>query len=83
MSARKTAKSELMPNSFELGLEELDALIQKLESGRLPLAEALQHYQRGAGLLVFCQKHLNEAEEQIKVLEDGLLKAFNVEKEVG
>ncbi len=79
MVSRKVAKSEVDPKSFELGLEELDGMIQKLESGRLPLNESLELYRRGSELLVFCQKQLQAAEGQMKVLEGELLQSFSIE----
>jgi exodeoxyribonuclease VII small subunit len=47
-----------------------------MESGQLPLAEALAAYQRGAELLQYCQSALKEAEQQVQILERGVLKSF-------
>ena len=38
------------PASFEAALNELEALVARMESGQLPLAESLQAYRRGAAL---------------------------------
>ena len=65
--------------SFESGLDALDSLITRLESGRLPLEEALDTYRRGATLLQACQKQLSSAEAQMQVLEGDILKAFHVD----
>jgi exodeoxyribonuclease VII small subunit len=47
-----------------------------MEGGALPLKEALAAYQRGAVLLKYCQTALKDAEQQVDVLEKGVLKAF-------
>jgi exodeoxyribonuclease VII small subunit len=47
-----------------------------MEGGQLPLADALAAYQRGAELLQYCQSVLKDAEQQVQVLERGVLKAF-------
>ena len=48
----------------------------RLESGDLPLDQLLTSYQRGAALLQHCRDKLQAVEEQIKVLDDGVLKPW-------
>jgi len=50
--------------------------VQEMESGKLPLEEALARYQRGVGLLRFCQGTLADAEQRVKVLEGETLIDF-------
>jgi exodeoxyribonuclease VII small subunit len=57
-----------LPETFEAGLNELEALIQTLETGELPLEAQMNVYARGTVLLKFCETCLNKAEQQIKVL---------------
>ncbi len=64
------------PKSFEAALAELDQLVEKMESGQLPLEESLSAYQRGTELLKFCESVLKDAEQKIKVLDAGELKDF-------
>lgn len=66
-----------VPASYELALAELDALVQAMESGQLPLDQLLDSYRRGAELLQFCRGRLEAVEEQVKVLEDGQLKPWS------
>ena len=47
-----------------------------MEGGQLPLEGVARGYQRGAELLAFCQTALKDAQQQVKVLEKGVLKAF-------
>jgi exodeoxyribonuclease VII small subunit len=64
------------PASFEAALAELEDIVAKMEGGKLPLAESLAAYKRGAELLAFCQATLKDAQQQVQVLEKGVLKAF-------
>jgi exodeoxyribonuclease VII small subunit len=50
-----------------------------MEGGQLPLAETLAAHRRGAELLQYCQAALKDAEQQVQVLERGVLKAFTPE----
>ncbi len=64
------------PVSYETALQELEALVQQMESGQLPLAQLLSGYQRGAELLNYCRAQLDSVEQQIKVLDNGVLKPW-------
>ena len=64
------------PASYEAAMEELEQLTGKIESGQLPLEQLLAGYQRGAELLKFCRDKLQAVEEQIKVLDAGVLKPW-------
>jgi len=65
-----------LPASYEAALQELEALVDSLESGQLPLDQLLTGYQRGAQLLKFCRDKLEAVETQIKVLEGTELKPW-------
>jgi exodeoxyribonuclease VII small subunit len=64
------------PASYEAALEELDLLVGLIESGQLPLEQLLTGYQRGAELLAFCRGKLEAVEQQVKVLDEGVLKPW-------
>jgi exodeoxyribonuclease VII small subunit len=68
-----------LPASYEAGLQELERLVNELESGQMPLDQLLGSYQRGATLLTFCRDKLQAVEDQIKVLDAGSLKAWSAE----
>jgi len=70
------------PPSFEAALAELEALVATMEGGQLPLAQSLSAYKRGAELLAYCQAALKDAQQQVDVLEGGVLKAFKAEGNV-
>ena len=64
------------PKTFESALEELERLVADLEGGKLPLADSLAAYKRGAELLKYAQGELAQVEQQVKVLEGDVLKPF-------
>ena len=61
------------PQSFEQALAEIESIVAAMEAGQLPLEQALAAYKRGAELLQYCQAQLQEAQQQVKVLEAGTL----------
>jgi len=71
----KTTKSK-NPPSFEAALAELENIVTSMEAGQMPLEQSLAAYKRGAELLKICQAALQDAQQQVKILEDGVLKKF-------
>ena len=60
--------------SFESVLTKLETIVESMESGDVPLAELLQHFEEGSKLLKVCETRLKEAElkiEQLKKTKDG------------
>ena len=70
------AKSSNQQPTFESALAELEKIVQNMEAGEMQLEQSLTAYKRGAELLKFCQAALQDAQQQVKVLEDGVLKDF-------
>ena len=66
-----------MPASYELALAELEKIVARIDAGQMPLEELLTGYRRGADLLAFCRERLQAVEEQIKVLDNGVLKPWS------
>jgi exodeoxyribonuclease VII small subunit len=66
--------------TFEKALEELEALVHRMEDGKLPLEESLAAYQRGTELLKFCESRLTDAQARIAILEGETLRDFNPDK---
>lgn len=59
------AKASDKEVSFEASLAELETIVTKLESGDVPLEEALAVFQRGMVLSKQCQDTLTKAEETL------------------
>ncbi len=64
--------------TFEAALAELERVVADMETGKLPLDESLAAYRRGAELLQVCRERLSDAQQQVQVLEEGVLKGFAV-----
>ena len=54
--------------SFEEALEELEAMVETMESGQLPLEQLITHYERGAELIGHCEDVLNNARKRLELL---------------
>lgn len=67
-------------NNFENQLEELEAIVDQLEDGDLPLDEALKIFEKGVKLSRQCQKHLAEAEQKVTILMNGKEELFETEE---
>jgi exodeoxyribonuclease VII small subunit len=71
--------SGTLPASYEDAMQELEALVRRLESGEMPLDQLLSGYQRGTALLQMCRDRLQAVEDQIKVLDEGSLKVWKAQ----
>lgn len=58
-------------------MTELESIVAAMEAPDQPLEQALAHFERGTRLLRFCEGALSEAENRIRVLENGRLEAFD------
>ena len=85
--SKGTEKSESGQASeprFEKGMERLEGIIERLESGELALEEALKAFEEGVGLVRMLNEKLSEAEQRIEVLsrgEDGSLEVHPAEED--
>lgn len=52
-------------------MAELDEIVAKMESGELPLDDMLSAYKRGAELVRFCRGKLDNAQAEIKKLDES------------
>ncbi|MHC2067023.1 exodeoxyribonuclease VII small subunit [Bremerella sp. T1] len=66
--AKKKTSEEKQPPKFEEGLEELQQIVQQLETGQLGLDAALEKYQRGIEVLKQCHGVLKTTERKIELL---------------
>lgn len=61
-------KEDRASKKFEVALEELESVVEQLESGDLSLEEALTAFEKGVGLVKYCNQKLNEVEGKIELL---------------
>ncbi len=64
--SEKNLPKDIAAMSFEDALEELKAIVGRLESGQGKLDEAIEAYERGALLKRHCEGKLREAQEKIE-----------------
>ena len=62
------ARKESADKKFESALEELEEVVEQLESGELSLEDSLSAFEKGVGLVRFCNQKLNEVEKKIEML---------------
>ena len=79
MSAKKTV-------NLEKSLADLEALVEELESGDLPLEKAMKKFEDGIKLTRACQAALKDAEQKVEILVqsaggDEDLQLFEVEED--
>lgn len=62
-------KSKDTDLSFEQALDGLTALVEKLESGELPLEESVAAFEQGVKLSRRCESLLDQAEQRLQILD--------------
>lgn len=75
---KKSAKN------FEQSLTELQALVERMESGQLSLEESLADFEKGISLTRECQSALTDAEQKVTQLleRDGEVEEIPFEVDV-
>lgn len=75
----KNKENEL---TFEENLEKLETIVKNLESGNIPLDDAIDSFNEAMKLAKNCDEKLKRAESEVnKILsEDGNLEDFQVEE---
>jgi exodeoxyribonuclease VII small subunit len=70
------AKKDQADKKFESALEELVSVVEQLESGDLSLEDSLAAFEKGVGLVKYCNQKLSEVEKKVELLikdKDGRL----------
>lgn len=72
MAATDTSLPEPAPVAdFEKSLDELEALVARMEQGELSLEDSVKAFERGMHLYQNCQRALDEAELRVDLLLKG------------
>jgi len=70
------ARKDREKKKFEQALEELEQVVERLESGELSLEQSLAAFEEGVKLVKLCNQKLTEVEKKIELLvkdKDGKL----------
>ena len=68
---------------FEAGLKRLHEIVERLESGELPLEEGVALYKEGLAVARDCRRRLEQAKLDVGVFQDGMIKELSEETEGG
>jgi len=63
-----TVKKNQTNKNFEVALEELEGIVDQLESGELSLEDSLAAFEKGVGLVKLCNQKLADVEKKVELL---------------
>ncbi len=66
MAKKQSKTDDVKKLSFEQAIETLTGIVDKIESGQVPLAESLEQYEKGMALIKHCRGILLDAEKRIE-----------------
>lgn len=70
-TAPAAAGQDIAQMSFEEALAALEAIVQQLERGDVPLDQSISLYERGEALRAACQQRLDAAQARIESIVTG------------
>jgi len=56
------------PLNFESAMDRLEAIVEQMETGKLPLEDLIVRYEEGMNLVKICQERLASAEQKIEII---------------
>lgn len=80
-----TAQTKVENLTFEQAMAELEALVRRLEEGRISLEDAISAFERGSELRLYCESKLQAAKmrvEKISFSADGVAKTQPFDEEI-
>lgn len=82
MSTKPESASSASAPSFEAALDQLEAIVDNMEQGDLPLEDALKSFETGIKLVRTCEDTLKSAEQKVQILmssgNKSELQPFNI-----
>ena len=81
MTPKKPSKAGKLPadgRSFEASLKRLEAIVESLEAGEVPLDKAMELYEEGIRLSKFCGEKLHATELRLKKLSKDVNGQFEL-----
>lgn len=73
----QTLMDQVKDLSFEQAMERLEAVVDLLEKGSVPLEEAIDLYQEGMLLAKHCETKLSQVEQKVRILDEEALQALS------
>jgi exodeoxyribonuclease VII small subunit len=67
-SMSSKAKPPPQELNFEKAMDRLEAIVEQMETGKLPLEDLIVRYEEGMGLVKICQERLASAEQKIEII---------------
>ena len=61
-------KTDSSNKNFESALQELESVVEQLESGDLSLEDSLAAFEKGVRLVKYCNQKLTEVEAKVELL---------------
>src|SRR5258708_2893777 len=65
---RMSSKTKPAELNFEKAMDRLEAIVEQMESGKLPLEDLIVRYEEGMNLVKVCQQRLTSAEQKIEII---------------
>ena len=62
------AKPQGSELNFEKAMNRLEAIVEQMETGKLPLEDLIVRYEEGMNLVKVCQERLTSAEQKIEII---------------
>jgi exodeoxyribonuclease VII small subunit len=63
-----SSKSKPPELNFEKAMDRLEAIVEQMETGKLPLEDLIVRYEEGMNLVKVCQERLTSAEQKIEII---------------
>jgi exodeoxyribonuclease VII small subunit len=63
-----SAKKSTAELNFEAAMDRLEAIVDEMETGKMPLEELIVRYEEGMKLVKICQQRLTCAEQRIEII---------------
>lgn len=58
--------------NYEDKIKEIESIIEKLNEGKVPMAEAVKNFERASELTKECYKELNELKGKVSIIKEEL-----------
>ena len=68
--------------SLETRLKELEALVAALESGQMPIDDAIAAYGKGMELVLSCRKSLDEMTQKVTIARQQVQRQLNQDEDL-